>query len=113
MKIVINSCYGGFGLSEKLISELNITDIYSLERHDQRLVEAVERLGDEANGFYSELSIVEIPDGLDYTIVEYDGMETISETWVNVSVKELLNGLDSEKLMLATKASCLRIDWKK
>jgi hypothetical protein len=47
-------------------------------------VQVVEELGDEANGRCSELSVVEIPDGVQWEIVEYDGLEHIAEqhrTW--------------------------------
>jgi hypothetical protein len=53
-------------------------------RHDPLLIECIETLGDKANGRCAELKIIEIPDGVDYTIDEYDGMEHIAEkhrTW--------------------------------
>jgi hypothetical protein len=45
---------------------------------------AVEELGDKASGQFAELVVVEIPDGVDYEIDEYDGNEHIAEkhrTW--------------------------------
>lgn len=53
-------------------------------RHDVDLVAVVEKLGKKANGRYAELKVVEIPDGTDYEISEYDGIEHIAEnhrTW--------------------------------
>lgn len=41
-------------------------------------------LGDKANGSCAKLQIVDIPNGTDYTIEEYDGNEHIAEkhrTW--------------------------------
>jgi hypothetical protein len=41
-------------------------------------------LGDVANGFAADLKIVEIPDGVDWEIEEYDGNEWVAEvhrTW--------------------------------
>ena len=41
-------------------------------------------LGELANGPNAELKVVEIPDGIDWTIEEYDGVEWIAEvhrTW--------------------------------
>jgi len=54
------------------------------DRSDKFLVQVVEELGEKANGSCAELKVVEIPDGIDYEIEEYDGMEWISEahrTW--------------------------------
>jgi len=141
MKIVINKCYGGFGLSDaaenlymsKQGKEIfryeqtkyehrdgfneyeKVTDrrsnictahtylkdlgasfkkhpdddsIYwysgSLERNDPLLVEVVEELKGEASSELSSLVVTEIPDGVKYTIEEYDGQEWIAEehrTW--------------------------------
>lgn len=92
MKVVINDCYGGFGLSEKarkLYKQLSgNTDEcfyeYHLDRKDPNLVKVVEILGREADGKHAELKIVDIPDGIQYTIEEYDGIEHIAEkhrTW--------------------------------
>lgn len=102
MKIVINSCHGGFGLSREAVDrycaekgietgEWNTTwRFYSkfhdrdIPRDDELLVRLVEELGDNANGHCAELKIVEIPEGVDWYIEEYDGMEWISErhrTW--------------------------------
>lgn len=92
MKVVINRCFGGFGLStaaEALYKERKgVTDpnwyYYDLERDDPVLVQVVEELGDEANTPYSDLHIVEIPDGISWFIHEYDGLEHIAEshrTW--------------------------------
>jgi hypothetical protein len=48
------------------------------------IVRVVEKLGPKANAKVSELKVVDIPDGTDYTIEEYDGYEHIAErhrTW--------------------------------
>jgi hypothetical protein len=128
-KVVINSCYGGFGLSEKamlrlyelgsgiieaqtpreyygdrddweeqLAEELRrkersswdfpvlasdgmiITDRYGDEyRADPHLISVVEEMGAEANGFLAELKVVEIPDDIEWSIGEYDGVEWVDE----------------------------------
>ena len=102
MKVVINKCYGGFGLSKAavdLYAELkdmdpgrynkqgnfyeNINE-YDISRDDPVLVQVVESLGDLANDSYAELKVVEIPDGVNWSIEEYDGREWIAEvhrTW--------------------------------
>ena len=80
MKIVINDCYGGFGLSKKAKAELkklgyNEDDIYSFEyypekRENRDLIKVIEALGAEANGESAKLSIVELPDNTtDYEII--------------------------------------------
>ena len=139
-KIVINTCYGGFSLSEKGIEEyarfkgltvypepdtrfkflpptywtvpteerikplkggwMDHTDeerqaysetfasqtIYDCDipRDDPSLVAAVEALGKEASGRCSTLKVIEIPDGVEWEIEEYDGKEWVAEvheTW--------------------------------
>lgn len=81
MKVVINRCFGGFGLSHEALKHLGISedDQYELERTDPRLVEAVEKLGKQASGSWSDLLVVEIPDDMPYYIDDYDGAETIHE----------------------------------
>ena len=48
-------------------------------REDPILIEVVEELGEEASGKFGELVVVEIPDDLEYTIDNYDGIETLHE----------------------------------
>jgi len=145
MKVVINTCFGGFGLSPQAIfkfaelsgikvypyvdirdekhrqtekvrrlekSECNDNDlreciywikddlgkeatskklnkaiwfnIRDIKRNDELLVKVVKSLGKNANGHCAELKIVEIPDGTEFVIQEYDGSEHIAEaheTW--------------------------------
>ena len=79
MKIVINSVYGGFGLSKEALEYMGIDSDYRVDRTDPKLVECVEKLGKRANGDYADLKIIEIPDGIDVTIDDYDGIETVIE----------------------------------
>ena len=133
MKIVVNKCYGGFGLSiagVKRYLELKGKELfsykqtkyefrdgaseytkvyddcglcinhltkdmgdkfskfpedefyfseYNIDRTDTDLVKTIEELGDKANGSCSKLSIVEIPDGVNWELDEYDGIESIHE----------------------------------
>ena len=91
MKVVINTCYGGFGLSDrakKLYSERkSISEgIYDwdIERNDPVLIQVIEEMGDAAAGSFSQLKIVDIPDDVEYIIEEYDGSEWVAEvhrTW--------------------------------
>lgn len=140
MKVVINKCHGGFGLSHEAVMryfEIKGITVYpeqtndhwnfwtywlvkpedrmeikegedfyqmsmedraaynkahseqtvyerEIERHDPALVQAVEELGNKASGEFAKLSVVEIPDNIDYEISEYDGYEHIAErhkTW--------------------------------
>lgn len=87
-RIVINSSYGGFSLSNKALSEYRIlADIPmtkplredDIRRDDIFLVQVVERLKDEANGRWSKLKIVEIPPHVEWIIQEYDGDEWVAE----------------------------------
>ena len=86
MKILINNCYGGFGLSEEAkelyVQKKNISGPLrgDILRNDSVLVEVVETLGDKASGPYSKLKVVEIPDDVtNWRIEEYDGWEHIAE----------------------------------
>lgn len=80
-KVVYNSYYGGFGLSDKaqkLLNELKgeEVDYYDLPRHDKDLVAVVEELGSEASGRFNSVVIAEI-DSDRYRISEYDGWEKV------------------------------------
>lgn len=85
MKIIINTCYGGFGLSEKALALFNersgtvITYAGHIERNNHILVEIVEQLGEAAGDCFSKLRVVEIPDDVKWHIDEGDGRETIHE----------------------------------
>lgn len=80
-KVVYNSCYGGFGLSEKaknLLNELKGEEVcyYDLPRHDKDLVAAVEELGSEASGMFASIRVATINSDR-YRISEYDGWEQV------------------------------------
>ena len=130
MEVVINACYGGFGLSKDAVemylklkgkecftytNEANgngkdrtyiratneclfnhhmtkdlgektnkLPDKYyfsdrDINRDDKDLVSVVKKLGDKANGSCSKLKVIEIPDGIEWDIEEYDGLEHIAE----------------------------------
>jgi len=115
MKIIINTCFGGFSLSHKAFLQLReMGNKYALEepdwgefysdgsgprrkyggergsflrdipRGDPDLIKVSELLGAEASGSLASLKVVEIPDGVDWEIDEYDGLEHIAErhrTW--------------------------------
>jgi hypothetical protein len=92
MKIVINKCYGGFGLSEEAVKLYlekkgipdEVIDTSEIERDDPVLVEVVEELGILASGKYAEVEVVDIPDDVKWEIEEYDGNEWVAEvhrTW--------------------------------
>jgi hypothetical protein len=86
-KIVINSSYGGFSLSDeanlryKELANLDDDSDWSysryLKRTDPALIQTVEELGPRANGKHSKLEIVSVPAGMKYRIAEYDGQEWI------------------------------------
>ena len=96
MKVVINRCHGGFSLSleaQKLFCQYSMIEwkdwqedwsYYDVERNNQHLVCVVKELGELANGRFAKLKIVEIPDGVEWKIAEYDGLEWVAEkhrTW--------------------------------
>ncbi len=127
VKIVINKCYGGFGLSPEAMVELvkcgckaiesspasewdrsgdqgewlplydgfqkhrlfssvirrgNV--VYGIDRNDASrtdadVVRVVEEMGEKANSVFAKLKVIEIPDGVQWEIDEYDGIETVRE----------------------------------
>ena len=107
MKVIINRCHGGFGLSHEamlLYAKLKGIDLkwtkdsicykYSITdngvddifypyheefRSDEALVQVVETLGERASGEFSKLVVVEIPDDVQWEISDYEGFETIHE----------------------------------
>jgi len=106
-KIVINVCFGGFGLSDEGIARYaelkgitlvgkkskwaGLDNYFSywlngkywspsdIARDDPALVATVEQLGEEADGICSALKVVEIPDDVAWQIEEYDGNERVAE----------------------------------
>ena len=92
MKILINGCFGGFCLSDAALDEYksrkDITDesfwYYDIPRDCPVLIAMFEEQGTAMNGKFSDLKIVEIPDDVNWYIVEYDGLEHVAErhrTW--------------------------------
>ena len=48
------------------------------------LIECIKSLGAKANGRFADLKVITIPDGIEWEIKEYDGLEHIAEkhrTW--------------------------------
>jgi hypothetical protein len=93
-RVVINNCYGGFGLSdeaEALYRELAGVDVEDdkfyvsdIARDDPLLIKVIRELGPAADGIHAELKIVDIPADVDWQIGEYDGNEWVAEkhrTW--------------------------------
>ena len=108
MKVVINVDWGGFGISEacaRRMAELGDTDAknmideyerrktsatefesdrywycyWSGKRDNPVLIRAVKELGAKSWGTYAKLKVVNIPDGTEYEIDDYDGRESIHE----------------------------------
>jgi len=108
MKVVVNRCYGSFGLSHEAVMRyselagLNLVGVQDslfyhyyrdgkigdedyywsegdLERTDPLLIQVVEELGEKADGSFSTLEVVEIPDDVKWKIAEYDGWESVQE----------------------------------
>jgi hypothetical protein len=93
-QVVINEQHGGFGLSDRAwrrYCELggldpmdeNLND-YDIVRDDPDLIRVIEELGQQANGRFAKLKIVEIPSDVKWQIDEYDGLEWVAEchrTW--------------------------------
>ncbi len=94
MKILINTCFGGFRLSDECkqiylrrLAAANETPLLELNpcrddtvlRTDPVLIQLVQELGPRASSRNSRLEVIEIPDGVDWVIQEYDGIEWVAE----------------------------------
>jgi hypothetical protein len=92
MKMVINTCYGGFSLSDEayeLYCDLTGQKsgevmLWDIRRDDPMLIKTIEILGEKANDSFSKLKVVDIPDEVEWVLQEVDGAEWIAEkhrTW--------------------------------
>ncbi len=135
MEIILNKCYGGYGLSDEAVrlylTKKNIPIVLnpayaskyfkyyivgdderfsdsSISRTDPIIIEVVKELGKRSNDSSAKLEIVSIPDGCQYLIDEYDGMESI-ETWFELTEEELLKGITPEKLQLLKSVDSIKI----
>jgi hypothetical protein len=90
VEVVINRCFGGFGLSEAAIEEIATIQVgpsngrrgnraasNGSDRTHPALVATVKKLGKAANGDYAELAIVSVPRHLKWRISHYDGSESV------------------------------------
>lgn len=117
MKVLINSDYGGFSLSDKFLTHLkNIklinedTNNYHINRHDQLIIEEAIKFGlKKVNGICADLEIVELPDNCNYKISEYDGQEWIEQYWIDVTLDDLKNGLSDEQLSMVTRGCDIKL----
>jgi hypothetical protein len=90
MRILINRCYGGFGLSDAAVTRLQELGVLAyhreIERNDPKLLQVFDELGQATNGPFAELQAIEVPEGVEWQIEEYDGYEHVAEkhrTWPN------------------------------
>lgn len=109
MKVVINTVYGGFRLNQQMLKLLVnhgvktqfvgfecvglggkrvykdkgsgelLAPWFDNHRNDPDLVAAVEEFNSCYNDCIHSLKVVTIPNGVDYVISDYDGVETIHE----------------------------------
>jgi len=91
MQVVINTSYSNFAISADAISLIqkkiknpkakSQINAYAFDndRSNPLLVETVQKLGAKANGLYSTLKIVEIPDDVEWRVDAVNGKEVIRE----------------------------------
>lgn len=79
MEVVINTCYGGFSVSEEAAKFFNMASVYSdIDRQDPMLIEKVKENSQWVSGSCAKLKVVYIPDeATDWIIDAYDGLERI------------------------------------
>lgn len=77
MKLVINTCYGGFGINKKWEAENCEENCKEDCRECAKLIRAIEER-ENVNDDFSKLAVVDFPDeATDYEIQEYDGIESL------------------------------------
>lgn len=94
--VVINECFGGFSLSPDALTRMKELGYegsqYDIPRDDPRLVQVVRDLGDDANGRWARLVVIELPAGVTkWHVHEYDGYESVHSahrTWQSEGVEE-------------------------
>lgn len=92
MKLVINTCFGGFGINPSIAGKYGF-DEYSESRTNKKLIELIEH-GVDCNGSCSELKVVDIPDeATDYKIIDYDGSEDVLYV-INGKIKYLYDHME-------------------
>lgn len=64
--------------AEKIPDEYYFYD-GDIGRTDPALIQTINELQDSASGRFGNIQIVEIPDDINWTISEYDGIETVEE----------------------------------
>jgi hypothetical protein len=121
MKVLINQRFGGFGFSKEFLKHLEsvhpdmftshgLDSTYWNERDDKRIVNEAISFGlDKASGPFARLTVEEVPDGCEYNIHEYDGMEHISHTSFIICENMLKRGLTDEQIQTALKVTYLRV----
>lgn len=111
MKILINNCFGGFGYSDEaweLYASVEDSDAHP-HRHDKTMIAIHDSIGKERfSAEHSDIIQVEISDGLDYDIDDYDGKENIIP-YLSVELNELANGLSPKKMRLAKLCGNIRV----
>lgn len=80
MKIVVNRCFGGFTLSSAQMKLFNMDSPYGYSDDDDSRINPIlikSVLDGDNGGDYSDLYVVEIPDGVHWQIYDYDGSESV------------------------------------
>lgn len=87
MKVLYNTCYGGFNFSKQFVEEFNKRhpdrvkklEEWHEERIDRNIIALFEEKGsDWSSGVCAKLDVEEIPDDVEFHIREYDGMEGVA-----------------------------------
>ena len=77
--IIVSKNYGD-SFTDKELNEkdkIYIEEGYNIPRNNIHLVKVVEEMGEDAWGEYSKLKVIDIPDDIEWEIIEHDGWEII------------------------------------
>lgn len=80
MQVVLNRCYGGFGINRETSKKLRLDENDWIEpddiRYNQQLISLIKQ-GFDCNDDTADLNVFTIPDNCEHFIYDYDGIETL------------------------------------
>ena len=112
LTVMINRCYGGFCYSDEAMAEYHKikpgVEMHEIERHDEVMVEIVQRMGKKACGILCEIGFETINEVYrdHYKIDDYDGVESIRINYAQYMIDRIRDIMDNRDL--SSEQKCLQ-----